>query len=41
MVVWASGLCALSSVCTGLVSGYVDLFVWLSVVPREDAGTRL
>ena len=36
----ASGLCTLSSVCTGLVSGYVDLFGWLSGVLREDAGIR-
>ena len=40
-MVRASGQCALSSVCTGLVSGYVDLFGWLSVVLCEDAGIRL
>ena len=36
-----SGQCALSSVCTGLVSGYIDLFGWSSVVLCEDAGIRL
>ena len=40
-MVWASGPCALSSVRMGLASGYVDLFDWLSVVLREDVGTRL
>ena len=35
------GHCALSSVCTGLVSGYVDLFGRLLVVLCENAGTRL
>ena len=40
-MVRASGQCALSLVCAGLVSGSVDLFGWLSVVLCEDLGTRL
>ena len=37
-MVRASGQCAfaLSSACPGLVSGYVDLFGWLSVVPYDE-----
>ena len=41
MVVLASEQCAVSTVCTGLAPGSVDLFVRLSVVLREDVGTRL
>ena len=40
-VVWASGQCALSSVCTALASGYIDPFGWLSVLRCEAAVTRL
>ena len=40
-MVRASGLCALSSLCTGLVSGYVDLFGYLSVMLCKDAVIRL
>ena len=40
-MVWASGKRVLPSACPDLVSGYADLFGWLSVVQCEAAVTRL